>query len=257
VSSTLKISIITVVLNNRAHIGECIQSVSSQTFADIEHIVIDGGSTDGTADIIKNCGNKISRWVSEPDRGIYDAMNKGLAMASGEVIGFLNADDVYAAADVLGVMAAAMGDPDIDACYSDLVYVDRHDFNKVVRYWRSRPLEPGLFQGGWVPAHPTFFVRKKIYDQYGGFDLQYKLAADFELMARFLEFHKIRAVYIPRILVKMRAGGATNRSIANIVKQNFEIVRACRKNGIGISLLSFLMRKFRARVHQFSLKPAL
>ena len=253
----LKISIITVVLNNKICIKDCIESISSQTFGDIEHIVIDGGSTDGTVDIIKTCGNKITRWVSEPDRGIYDAMNKGLAIASGEVIGFLNADDLYFDTDVLKTVASVMGDPKIDACYSDLIYVGRRDLKKVIRYWRSRPFEPGLFKRGWVPAHPTFFVRKKIYDQHGGFDLQYQLAADFELMARFLEFHKIRALYIPKILVKMRTGGATNKSIANIVKQNFEIVRACRKNDIKISPLSFLVRRFMARLQQFSMKPAL
>ena len=251
----MKVSIITIVLNDAEYIEDCILSVINQSYKDVEYIIIDGNSTDDTVRIIKRYNSKIETLLSEPDRGIYDAMNKGLAMASGEIIGFLNADDLYSDVDVMETVAAAMRDPKIDACYSDLIYVGRHDSKKILRYWRSCPFEAGLFKKGWAPPHPTFFVRKKIYDRCGGFDLKYKLAADFELMARLLEFHKIRAVHIPKILVKMRLGGATNKSIVNIVKQNMEILQACRQNGIEISILAFLMSKFIARLKQFCAKP--
>jgi len=252
----MKISIITVVLNNKRHVEDCIHSVLNQSYKHVEYIVVDGGSTDGTVDIIKKFEAYLSTWISEPDRGIYDAMNKGIKMASGEVIGILNSDDFYFDNAVLENVSMAMSDINRDACYADLVYVDTSNVNKIARYWRSRPFEPGLFKRGWAPAHPTFFVRKKIYDQYGIFDLNYKLAADFEIMARFLEYYRICAVYIPKIFVKMRVGGATNKSVLNIVKQNFEIFEACGRNNIDISFLSFLMNKFITRLHQFYFKSA-
>ena len=247
----MKISIITVVLNNKHYIEDCINSVLSQNHSDTEYIVVDGGSTDGTVDIIKKYEKYISTWLSEPDRGIYDAMNKGIEFASGEVIGNLNSDDVYCDVNVLENVASVMRDSEIDACYSDLVYVDKNDLNKVVRYWHSQEFETGYFKKGWAPAHPTFFARKSVYDQYGTFDIRYKLAADFELIARFLEYYKIRARYIPRVSVKMRVGGATNKSLGNIVKQNFEIFQACKKNNIKISPVAFLMNKFITRFQQF------
>lgn len=251
----MKVSIITVTLNNAEYIEACIQSVINQDYENIEYIVIDGGSTDGTIDVIKKYENKINVWISEPDEGIYNAMNKGIEIASGDVIGFLNADDVYYDSDVLEKIASVMKYSNTDACYSDLVYVDNNDLNKVVRYWRSHEFQAGFFKKGWVPAHPTFFARKSIYDQYGTFDLRYKLAADYELMARFLEYHKIRVSYVPKVTVKMRIGGASNKSLTNIVKQNLEILHACKKNNIKIFYPLFLMNKFINRVLQFYLKP--
>jgi glycosyltransferase involved in cell wall biosynthesis len=253
----MKISVITVVLNNKSYLEDCINSVVRQNYNNVEYIVIDGGSTDGTIDIIRKNEEYITTWISESDLGMYDAMNKGITLASGEVMGILNSDDVYYDAHVLEDVASVMRDSKIDACYSDLVYVDTRNLNKVVRYWRSRRFETGLFKKGWVPAHPTLFIRKQVYDQYGVFDLKYKLAADFELMVRFLEYYRIRVAYIPKIFVKMRTGGATNKSISNIVKQNFEIFQACKKNDMKISSLSFLMNKFITRLHQFYFKPAL
>lgn len=247
----MKVSIITVVLNNRSYIEDCISSVLNQSYDEIEYIIVDGGSTDGTIEVIKKYADRISRWISETDQGIYDAMNKGIKLASGDVIGFLNADDIYYDVNVLGDIMSVMSDVSIDACYSDLVYVDKNNLSKVVRYWRSHEFKAGFFKKGWVPAHPTFFARRSVYDQYGYFDLMYKLAADFELMARLLEHHKIRVRYIPRMSVKMRIGGATNKSLENIVKQNFEIFRACRKNDIKISPVSFLMNKSITRLRQF------
>lgn len=253
----MTISIITVVLNNKMHIDDCIRSVLSQNYKDLEYIIIDGGSTDGTIDAIKQYERQLSTWISEPDGGIYDAMNKGIKRASGEVIGMLNADDFYIDNDVLAKVSKVMKDVDVDACYADLVYVDRVNVTKNVRYWHSRPFEPGLFARGWVPAHPTFFVRKKVYDQYGVFDITYKLAADFEIMVRFLERYRIRTVYVPDIWVKMRVGGATGNSVFNRIKQNMEILTACKQNHIKISPFSFMMNKFIIRMHQFSQKDVL
>jgi len=250
----MTISIITVVLNNKPYVEDCIRSVIHQSHKDLEYMIIDGGSTDGTVNAITPYERHLSKWISEPDGGIYDAMNKGIKWASGDVIGMLNADDFYIDEGVLEKVATVMADAYVDACYADLVYVDRENADKVIRYWRSRSFEPGLFASGWVPAHPTFFVRKKIYDRYGIFDVNYKLAADYELMARLFERYRIRTVYIPEVLVKMRVGGVTGNSVLNRIKQNIEILAACKQNRIKISPLSFMMKKFMIRMHQFSQK---
>ena len=252
----MKISIITVSFNAESTIADTIQSIAGQTYRDIEHIVVDGGSVDGTVKIIKKLNDGISHWISEPDQGIYDAMNKGIKIASGAIIGFLNADDVYFDTDVLDCVASAMGDPSIDACYSDLVYTEKNSLDQVVRYWKSCDFKKGLFKTGWVPPHPTFFARKSVYDRYGVYDLRYPLAADFELMARFLELYQIKTAYIPKVFTKMRLGGVTNQSLANIVKQNVEIYKACSQNHIPLSLASFLLGKVVSRVKQFHCRPA-
>jgi len=251
----MKISIITVVLNNKSEIEYCINSVLNQSYKNVEYIIVDGGSTDGTADIIRKHEKAISTFISEPDYGLYDAMNKGIKIASGDVIGLLNADDVYYDCDVLQKIASVMKNSNTEACHSDLVYVNKNDLNKIVRYWRSCEFQKGFLKKGRTPAHPTFFVRKSVYDQYGTFDLSYKLAADFELMARFLEHHKIKVKYIPMVSVKMRVGGVTNKSLSNIVKGNLEIFKACKKNNIKLFYPSFLAGKFINRVQQFYLTP--
>ncbi|GAB4343794.1 MAG: glycosyltransferase family 2 protein [Desulfobulbaceae bacterium] len=252
----MKITVITVSLNNAATIGDTIRSVRSQTFPDREHILIDGGSTDGTVEIIRSHGDHIADWISEPDRGIYDAMNKGLDRATGEVIGFLNADDVYADREVLTDMAEAFTDPGIEGCYSDLVYVRQDDLDRVVRYWRSAPFRPGRFARGWCPPHPTFYVRKEVYDRYGGYDLDFSIGNDIELMMRFLEKYRIRTRYIPRTTVKMRMGGTSNQTLGNIFRQNVEILRAARKNGLAVHPLVFTWCKLVSRAGQFLRRPA-
>ena len=250
----MKISIITVCFNSAATIKDTLRSIAAQTHPDIEHIVIDGGSTDGTMEIVNRNRERLAHVVSEPDRGIYDAMNKGLALASGDVVGFLNADDFYATPNALQLVAAPFMDSRVEAVYADLVYVDAVDTDKVVRYWKSRDFRPGLFLNGWMPAHPTFFVRREIYERLGGFDPQFRLQADFELTMRFLEIHRICSVYLPTILVKMRMGGASNNSILNIVKGNIEAYRACKKNGLPVTWL-FIVKKLLSRVPQFFAKP--
>jgi len=251
--SNLKISIITSTLNSAKTIEDCIKSILSQSYP-VEHIVIDGCSSDGTLGIIDKYKSSISKIISEPDRGIYDAMNKGISLATGDVIGLLNSDDVYYDNGVVRTIAEAFADKEIDACYGDLVYVGRDDTEKIVRYWQSCPYRDGLFKKGWVPAHPTFYVRRGVYEKYGGFDLRFHLAADTELMMRFVGRYKIRIEYIPHLVVKMRIGGATNKNISNILKQNVEIWRAARQNGINMSPL-FPVYKIANRIIQFNSRP--
>ncbi len=251
----MKVSVITVCYNSAKTIGDTLRSVSEQTYANIEHIVVDGGSTDSTLEVVATEGSHVAKLVSEKDNGIYDAMNKGISMASGEIIGFINADDFYASSDVLMRVAATFNDPDVDVCYGDLCYVNQQDTSSIVRYWRSSEFKSGLFMSGWCPPHPTFFVRKSIYEQFGGFDLNYRIAADIELMLRFLQVHRVRSHYLPSILIKMRMGGTTNKSLGNIIKQNREIWQAFKKHGIQPSLARFVGGKLFSRGKQFLFHP--
>lgn len=245
-----KITIVTVAYNAAGTIADTIRSVAAQDYAHVEHIVIDGASSDGTLEIVQKTEGRVSRLVSQPDRGIYDAMNKGIAMATGDVIGFLNADDIYAHKGVLARVAAVFAENMVDACYGDLVYVDREDIRRAVRYWKSKPYEPGLCLKGWMPAHPTFFVRRQIYIDNGGFDIEFRRQADFDLALRLFEVHRINAKYIPEILVRMRAGGLSNNSIRGVVEGNLEAYRACRKHGFNVTPF-FMVRKISSRVPQF------
>ena len=249
----MKISIVTVCYNSAATIQDTIDSVAAQTYPEIEHIVVDGASRDNTMEIVR-AAPSVSKYVSEPDQGIYDAMNKGIAMATGDIIGTLNSDDFYMHKDVLAHVAAVFDDPSVDACYADLIYIDQQDPEKIVRYWKSRPFRPGLFKHGWMPAHPTFFVRKKCYEELGDFDLDFKLQSDFELTMRFLELFRINSVYLPEIIVKMRVGGASNQSLRNVIKGNIEAYKACKKNHLGISPLFNLFKIF-SRLPQFFRRP--
>ncbi|NLO17091.1 MAG: glycosyltransferase [Arcobacter butzleri] len=237
-----KISIITVVWNNAKTIKDAIDSVISQTYENIEYIIIDGASTDGTVEIVQNYGDKISKFISEKDKGLYDAMNKGIALATGDVIGILNSDDFYKSNDILECVAKEFLDKDIDCVFANLEYVDGNDTNKVVRYWKSKPYENGLFQKGWHPAHPTFFVRREFYEKYGVFNLDFRISADYELMLRLLEKHKLRSKYINKTFVQMRIGGESNRSITNIIKANLESYRAWKENALYINPLSFALK---------------
>ena len=251
----MKISIITVCYNSVNTIGDTIASVASQNYTECEHIIVDGASRDGTLDIIKNASS-ITKFISEPDNGIFDAMNKGLTLANGDIIGLLNADDFYTDDTILTQVAEVFKDTSIQACYADLVYVDQVDTSCVIRYWKSIDFKPGLFKRGWMPAHPTFFVRKEVYEQFGKFDLQYPRQADFELTMRFLEINKIKSRYIPKIWVKMRIGGASNNNIKDVIKGNFEAYRACKKHKLNVGPF-FLVKKILSRIPQFFSKPKL
>lgn len=240
----MKISLVTATFNSSATVADSLLSVSSQIYGDIEQIVVDGASSDITLKLVAEKGGRVAKVISEPDNGIYDAMNKGVKRSTGDIVGTLNADDVYADNQVLGRVAAAFADPAVDICYGDLVYVSPGDLNRILRVWKSSDYEPGLFQRGWVPPHPTFFVRRSIYEKYGGFDLSFPLAADFELMLRFLHCLRLKSVYIPHTLVKMRLGGATNKSLKNIFNQNVEIYRAGRKNNVPLGMRYFVGKSY-------------
>jgi glycosyltransferase involved in cell wall biosynthesis len=250
----MKISVITVAYNAAATIEDTIRSVAAQCHPHVEHIVVDGASTDGTTQILESHRGQLARIISEPDRGIYDAMNKGIGAATGDVIGFLNADDVFADGRVLSRIADAFGDPGMEACYADLIFVDSSDRRKVLRYWRSQPYRKGLFETGWMPAHPTFYARREVYERFGGFDLDYKRQADFELTMRFLGVHKIRSVYFPEIWVHMLPGGISNNSLSGILHGNLEAYRACKKHRLAVTPL-FIARKMLSRVPQFFARP--
>ena len=250
----MKITIITVAYNSARTIEDTIRSVLSQTHQDIEYIVVDGGSTDGTLGIVDKYRGKIARSVSGPDKGIYDAMNKGLALATGEVIGFLNSDDFYAQNSAIETVAQAMQNSELGACYADLVYVKQNKTDQIVRYWRSSPYRAGRFGKGWVPPHPTFFARSSTYAQLGGYDISFPVAADFELMVRFLARHQVPSAYLPRLLVCMRTGGASNGGLGSIIRQNMEIYRALKKNSQPVSPL-YPLYKLIEKNSQFFKRP--
>lgn len=246
----MKISVITVCYNASNTIADTLRSVREQKYRDIEHIIVDGGSTDQTLEIIENEGKHVAELISEKDSGIYDAMNKGFGRVRGEIIGFLNADDLYADSEVLVRVAKAFeDDPNLEACFGDLIYVSE-DNRKVVRYWKSRPFVMSSFARGWCPAHPTFYIRRSALERLGQFDLTFQLAADTEFMMRYLECGVIRSAYLPYIQVRMRVGGATNQSWRNIVRQNREILQALRQNSIPYSLASFVLHKLASRFRQ-------
>ncbi len=247
----MKISIITVVFNAEQTIGDALRSVAGQTYPNIEHIVIDGASTDRTLEVIEANSNRVTRLVSEPDSGIYDAMNKGVELATGDVIGLLNADDVLQNDTVISQVAQAHQDPNLDACYADLVYVKAHDLSDVTRYWRSRDHQQGLCFKGWMPAHPTLYLKRRVYKKVGLFNTQLRYQSDLEFCARAFEIHAITSKYIPTLWVRMRLGGVTNNSLASMIKGNWESYLALRKLGLRRDPFSYFAIKFGAKLPSF------
>lgn len=247
----MKISIITVVYNSENTIADAIESVLSQNFPNIEYIIVDGVSKDKTVEIIKAYGNRISKFISESDKGIYDAMNKGLALATGDVIGILNSDDLYTDKEVISdVMDEFLKDKALDLVYGNLVYVKSDDTNKIVRKWISSSYSRRFFNKGNVPPHPALFVKKNVYDIAGYFNLKYKLAADYEFMLRIFKREIFKSKYLNRVMVKMRLGGATNKSLKNILEGNREILKAWRDQGLKVPLFLMPVRIIK-RVAQF------
>ena len=247
----MKVSIITVCLNSSSTIDCAMQSVFKQNHEDIEYIIVDGGSSDGTLAILETHKNRISSFISEPDNGIYDAMNKGIALATGDIIGILNADDFYADSNVISTVASVFENDNFDCCYGDLEYVDFHDTNKMVRRWTSQVFTQGLFRKGFHPPHPTFFARKKLYDKYGYYDTTLSISADYELMLRFFEKNEVRSEYIPNVLVKMRSGGVSNKNFFQILKANIQCCKAWAKNDLKVSPLTIL-RKPLSKISQLT-----
>jgi len=227
------ISVITAVFNARDTIADALDSVLAQTHPGVQSVVIDGGSTDGTGEILERYRTRLATLVVEPDKGIYDALNKGIRAATGDVVGFLHADDVFASPDALSQVAAAFDDPRVDAVYGDLVYVSRDDVRRVIRHWRAGDWTPGSLRRGWMPPHPTFYVRRAVYERLGAFDLRYGIAADYDCMLRFLAVAQIRTAYVPATLVRMRVGGVSNRSLQNIIRKSREDYRIVRSHAVG------------------------
>jgi glycosyltransferase involved in cell wall biosynthesis len=229
----LKISIITVVWNRASTVGQAVASVRAQSWHDKEHIVMDGGSTDGTLDVLRAHRESLAVLVSEPDGGIYDALNKGMARASGDVIGVMHSDDFYAHEDVLKLVAQAFDDPAVDAVYGDLDYVAKDEPTRTIRRWRSGDYSPIRLAMGWMPPHPTLFVRRRMIEQWGGYDTSFRIAADYDSILRYFHRGSMRAAYVPQVLVKMRVGGESNRSLSKIWRKSREDYRALRGNGVG------------------------
>jgi len=250
----MKVTLITAVFNNCGSIRDCINSVLSQSYPHIEYLIVDGGSTDGTIEVIQSYNGRINKFVSEPDRGIYDALNKGIRMAMGDIVGFLHSDDVYAGTEVITKVAEGMERTRADVSYGDLVYVDANDTSKVIRYWRAGAFRNKKFYNGWMPPHPTFFVRRSLYERCGGFKLDLGSAADYELMLRLMLKHGMSAVYIPEILVRMRVGGMSNATMRNRVKANRMDRRAWKVNGLKPYPWTLWMKPLR-KVGQYFVKP--
>lgn len=229
----MTISILTTVFNNASEISHAIDSVLGQSYPQVEYIVLDGASTDGTQDIVHSYGNRIHRVISEPDKGMYDALNKGIKIATGEVIGILHSDDTYYAPHTLAHVASLFAATGCDAMYGDLEYVSKTDPSQVIRYWKSNPFDVKKFRYGWMPAHPTLFLKKSVYEKFGGFDLQYTIAADYDFMLRTLGSGQLHCEYLPEVITRMRVGGASNKSLKNILRKTADDWRAIRRNKAG------------------------
>jgi glycosyltransferase involved in cell wall biosynthesis len=236
------VSIITVCFNSAATIRDTINSVLSQDYPHIQYIIVDGGSRDATVEIVREYGARIDVLITEPDRGIYDAMNKGIRAATGDIVGMLNSDDFYADTQIISQLVATLEERQTDAVFADLVYVEREDTTRVRRYYDSSRWRPSRFRFGWMPAHPTFFIKRVWYERWGLFSLDYRIAADFEMLVRLLYKGRASYAYVPRPIVRMRMGGMSTRSLRQNWILNREIVRACRANGIWTTLPLLLLK---------------
>lgn len=246
----MKISIITACYNSAETIRDTIASVLAQDYPEIEYIIIDGASKDNTLAIVNEYRNRITKVISEKDGGIYFALNKGISLASGEVIAFLHADDVYASKTVITDIMKKFKETGSDAVYGDLQYVERENMEKVVRNWISGPYNDGIFRKGWMPPHPAFFLKRICYIKYGGFNTTFRTAADYELMLRMLHKHKVSVSYVPEVIVNMRVGGVSNASISNRIKANREDKRAWIVNGLKPGMFT-LIRKPLSKLLQY------
>ena len=248
----IKISIITATYNCRETLLDCLASIASQTYDQIEHIVVDGASQDGTCDVIQKNIDQIKTFKSEPDTGIYDALNKGICLANGDVIGFLHADDIYACDDVLATIAKAFQDPSICAVYGDLEYVKSSDLNKVVRRWQSKPYDKKDLARGWMPPHPTLYVRREWYQKIGGFNTTYRIAADYVSVLQLFTDPNFKTRYCAKVFVKMRMGGVSNKNLGTIIRKTTEDWRALRQCGFGLmgTLKSLFWKNF-SKLFQF------
>ena len=246
----MKVTVVTACFNSVRTIADTLLSVERQTHADIEHIVVDGGSRDGTLEAVARHSGRVSKVLHGPDRGIYDALNKGIAASSGQVIGFLHSDDLYARDDVIHTVAARISTDSLDALYGDVAFIRGNELERVVRRYSSRRFRPSRIAWGWMPAHPALFVAKRLFDRYGVFKTDYKIAGDFEFVARVFAKPAFRYAYVPQVLVKMRMGGVSTRGWRSTLILNREFMRACRENGIRTNYFKLLSR-YPAKVLEF------
>lgn len=229
----LKISIVTAVYNREKTVGQAVDSVHEQSYSNVEHLIIDGGSTDNTLQVIRQQERLGIRVFSAPDNGIYDALNKGIMLATGEVIGVMHSDDFFADRHVLEKVARAFEDPKIEAVYGDLDYISASDPTRIVRHWRSANFDMKRLMRGWMPPHPSLFLRRSVFERLGPYDTTYKIAADYEAILRYFGKGNIHSVYLPEVLIKMRVGGESNRSLGRIIQKSREDYRALRSNKMG------------------------
>ena len=244
-----KISVVTAVFNREETIAEAIESVAAQDYGNVEHVVQDGGSKDGTLAVIDRVAGRQVRVESARDGGIYDGINKGLERTTGDIVGLLHSDDLFAAPDVLSLVAEAMQDPAVDGVYGDLDYVAATDTSRVIRKWRSGDYTPDRLRRGWMPPHPTLYLRRAVFDRWGMYDTSFRISADYDAMLRYLVKGQIRLAYVPQVFVKMRVGGESNASLRKILRKSGEDLRAIRANGVG-GLGTLAMKNF-SKIQQF------
>lgn len=246
----MKVTLITVTYNSSKYLEESFKSVIAQDYPNIEHIVVDGKSTDGTLDVIKKYQSHFAKWVSETDRGMYDAINKGMAMSTGDIIGVIHSDDVLASPDVISSIVKAFQEQHVDSVYGDLEYVDPDNINKIYRIWKGRPYKRSLFRNGWMPAHPTFYIKRELVQKFGGYESHYYSAADYEFMARYLYKNNVSSYYIPKLIVKMRRGGQSNSSFKTRLRANRRDYLAMKRNKIPFAFIVSILKPL-SKVHQY------
>jgi glycosyltransferase len=251
----MKVSIITVTKNSDRHLADCISSVRRQNYKNIEHIVIDGLSTDKTLEIIRQNESFIDCWISEADRGMYDAINKGISLATGDIVGILNSDDMLASADAIRSIVDCFETTGTESVYGDLVYVDAESTQKVIRYWKGNSYKRYRFRYGWMPAHPTFYMKRELIEKYGLYENHYYTAADYEFMARYLFLHKVSAQYIDSMLVKMRCGGISNVTLKSRLRANRRDFLAMKRNKIPFSFIVSILKPL-IKIPQFNSRYA-
>ncbi len=238
----MKVSIITVTKNSVLTLEDTLLSVLRQDYPDIEHIIVDGASEDGTMNLVEKYHNNLAAVISEPDMGIYDAMNKGIRKATGDVIGILNSDDVYTGKASVSIMASALESSGSDVVFADLVYVKPQQTDKIVRRFSSGGFRPDLLPYGMAPAHPTLFLRREVFDRYGYYKTNYAISADFEFMVRLFHQTDLKYTYVPETIIKMRLGGVSTRGFSSLLQSNSEMMRACLENGIDTNIFKILMK---------------
>ena len=246
----MKVTIITVTHNAVLFLADCIESIIAQDYDDIEHIIVDSNSTDGTLEIIKYYDKEISYWLSEKDAGMYDGINKGMALATGSIIGLLNSDDKLASSTVISDIVKCFKGEQVDAVYGDLVYVEKLNMQNVIRYWKGNSFKRFRFNYGWMPAHPTFYIRASLIKDLGGYETHYYTAADYEFMTRYLYRFRVNACYLPKLIVRMRAGGQSNKNLGIRIRANRRDYLAMKENKIPFPLAVSILKPI-IKLHQY------